>query len=368
MTSVAIGGVGDSITFGQYTTVGSFERLILALNAANNGNTYSGVNRGIPGFSTLDWAPGTSTLNDAKAAFAAAGVTVVTLMLGANDSNTGHRYSPGTFRTQLAAIVNDLVSSGYRVILNEPTYTVPGSIGNVYDATAASLAFRYAAEMDALVNGSTILRGDRSGYAFFQAHTDQLVDGVHPNDTGAVSLGGLWATAALAVLAPANATALTLSGPSVGRAGSASTAFTVTAIGGPLASSVIVTPTSDMPGGFAPSTVMLSPSNLSGTFTFSPVGAGTDAISLGNDGGLSNPLAASYVALTAPAVTTIFDLPIEGGFSSGQLLSALTAIFVGRCAGQEGGNPTFQNVAGTRNCVVASLDASRNRVSVSLNV
>ena len=95
------------------------------------------------------------------------------------------------------------------------------------------------------------------------------------------------------------ATALTLTGPSIGVTGVASTNFTVAA-NGTLSGSVTVTPSDSSGGGtFTPSTVALGPGTTSGTFTYTPASAGSKSISVTNTGGLTNPSAVTYTATAA---------------------------------------------------------------------
>lgn len=100
------------------------------------------------------------------------------------------------------------------------------------------------------------------------------------------------------------ATALLISGPSSGAVSVASTNFTVAA-NGALSSSVTVTPSDSSGGGtFTPSSLLLSSGSTSGTFTYTPASTGTKSITLSNNGGLSNPSAATYTS-NAPGVGTL---------------------------------------------------------------
>ncbi len=53
----------------------------------------------------------------------------------------------------------------------------------------------FQGSINSLVDGANVFQGDVTAYTHFQANTGQLVDGVHPNDTGHAYLGGKWATA-----------------------------------------------------------------------------------------------------------------------------------------------------------------------------
>jgi hypothetical protein len=110
------------------------------------------------------------------------------------------------------------------------------------------------------------------------------------------------------VAAPAGspATGVTLSGPTGGTVGVASTNFTVgvTPVGGTITGTVVVTP-SDSAGGstFTPATVSLTTASPTATFTCTAAWAGTKTISVTNNGGLTNPANLSYVAADAVAAT-----------------------------------------------------------------
>ena len=100
------------------------------------------------------------------------------------------------------------------------------------------------------------------------------------------------------------ATAYTLTGPSSGSIGNASSAFTVTA-SGTLSASVTITPSDGGAGGtFSSSTVALaSGTNTSATFTYTPASTGAKTISTTNSGSLTNPASLTYTAtagFTAP--------------------------------------------------------------------
>lgn len=95
------------------------------------------------------------------------------------------------------------------------------------------------------------------------------------------------------------ATAVTLSGPSAGIVGAASSAFTVAA-NGTVTGTVVVTPSDGAGGGtFAPTSVSISSGTPSATFTYTPASAGAKIISVTNDGSLANPSNITYTASVA---------------------------------------------------------------------
>lgn len=109
---------------------------------------------------------------------------------------------------------------------------------------------------------------------------------------------------------PVAATGITLSGPTSGLSGSASTNFTVgvTPSGGTLTGTVTVTPSDSSGGGtFTPTTVSLTTSGPTATFTYTPASTGAKTISITNNGSLTNPSNITYTAsasATAPGAPT----------------------------------------------------------------
>ena len=97
----------------------------------------------------------------------------------------------------------------------------------------------------------------------------------------------------------APATATTLTGPSSGTAGVASTNFTVGA-NGTITGTVIITPSDAANGGsFLPTTVSINTASPTGTFTYTPATTGVKTISTTNNGALTNPTALSYTSNAA---------------------------------------------------------------------
>ncbi len=95
---------------------------------------------------------------------------------------------------------------------------------------------------------------------------------------------------------PSPATAITLSGPTSGALGNASTNFTVGS-NGSVTGSVVVTPSDSGAGGtFTPSTVTLTTTSTE-TFTYTPPSFGAKVISVTNNGGLTNPASVNFTVV-----------------------------------------------------------------------
>ena len=92
------------------------------------------------------------------------------------------------------------------------------------------------------------------------------------------------------------ATATTLSGPSSGTTGVASTNFTVGA-NGTITGTVTVTPGDAANGGtFTPTSVAISSGTPTATFTYTPASTGVKTISISDDGGLTDATSISYTS------------------------------------------------------------------------
>lgn len=196
-TALHLGFIGDSITNGAH--VSNFPGTLAAAIIANMAGrrTVTATNQGVPSSATGDWISGSTNLITAKAAFAAAGVTEVNVMLGVNDSNDLNAVSAATYKSNLQSMIADLVAAGYVVRLNYPTAYSTGATGFAYYTQAALERLRgYLPQIDSLINGTTVLRGDTSAFSHFLSHPDQLYsDEVHLNDTGNSNLANMWAYA-----------------------------------------------------------------------------------------------------------------------------------------------------------------------------
>jgi len=199
--TISLGFAGDSITgflgtSGTYfdspaqVTLKSLQRMTGGIRTVNMN---SAVVQSVAGTKSADWVSGGTYLPSAKTAWAAQGVTVVQMMIGSNDCSAG--VTPATFGANLASFCNDLVSSGYKVILHYSPYRTTNSQTNYTTDQENALLLQYQAQIDSLCNGTTILQGDRSAFIYFASHTGDLTDGLHPAYTGVQFFGQVWATA-----------------------------------------------------------------------------------------------------------------------------------------------------------------------------
>jgi hypothetical protein len=136
---------------------------------------------GVNGADTSILAQGGASWNAMKAQFAGAGVTLVVIRVGSNDSNSSYYTSAATYLARLTAMVNDLVAAGYLVQLDEPPCPKSGSFG-VYTDQSASFCQAYSAQLDTLVDNVKVFKGDRRAFRWLADNPGKSTDGVHPTD------------------------------------------------------------------------------------------------------------------------------------------------------------------------------------------
>ncbi len=194
--AVAVGTIADS-QFTAYLGAGTnpLDYVATYLSQEWGERDVTIVNRAISGTTTGDWLPtnGNGYYTNAKNAFAAAGVKAVYIHLGANDSRLD--VTPATFSANLQAIVNDLVASGYTVILGHTPYIYVGTGSGQWGPGDIERLFLYRAETDALVNGTTVLRGEKDSWGYAANTPSWYGDGVHFSVEGAKVFGRMLARA-----------------------------------------------------------------------------------------------------------------------------------------------------------------------------
>lgn len=150
--------------------------------------TVNVVNRAVSGTDSAAWVPGGGgepLYGDALAAFLAAGVTHVVVMLGANDAanSTTDTIYDGNIKAIVNVGASALVNQGLTVILCYPIWRndVPG-----LDVFLEA----YHAKIDGIIAGDpdNVLQGDVLGYDWFRDHEDEMDDPpIHCNEAGSES-------------------------------------------------------------------------------------------------------------------------------------------------------------------------------------
>jgi lysophospholipase L1-like esterase len=228
--------VGDSITFGATlsdpATQASAVRCMESLGQRYNMGIRMS-NQGHSGHTTVDWLPSTNPSSDFQLAIAAAasletnqpGQLIFSIMLGANDSAEsgpdGAPVSPTNYLQNLQSIVGQFLANypDAFVFVHYPTwYSTNTENGAVYLNVGLARLESYFPEIDQLISNCATLypghvfAGDK-GLGFETFSNNFLVDMtpesgplgtfyLHPNATGAVVLGSIWADAIAAPLNP----------------------------------------------------------------------------------------------------------------------------------------------------------------------
>lgn len=198
VTTLGVGFIGDSITAG--TTVTADPPDIFETAGAIPGVTITANNQGVSGSTSADWVPAAGNYTTAKAAFLSAGVRIVHIMLGTNDSKTAVATSQATYRSNLRSTCDDLVAAGFLVALSYPPFL--NTTSGVFDAGSPARVKGYVDAVDSLIDNQHIFRGDTLGYDYFKlnAATALQGDGVHPTQAGSDFMAGLWASAVRPIL------------------------------------------------------------------------------------------------------------------------------------------------------------------------
>lgn len=194
VSTLKVGFIGDSITAG--TVVTTAPPTTFATVAAPAGVTITPNNQGVSGATSADWNPsGGAYYAAAKTAFQSAGLKLVHVMLGTNDSKAAVATTQAAYRANLRAMCDDLIASGFLVALSYPPFL--NTTSGVFDASSPARILSYCAAIDSLVDNQHIFRGDTLAYAYFKKNAASALqsDGVHPTQAGSDTLAGLWAKA-----------------------------------------------------------------------------------------------------------------------------------------------------------------------------
>jgi hypothetical protein len=172
------------------------------------------------------------------------------------------------------------------------------------------------------VSGHTVLSVAISGStinlsvspAFTNGEAAQTVTYIQPGSNALRDLAGnlMGAFSALAITnnVQPNANAITMTGPTTGTAGVASSNFTValSPVGSNLSGTNTITPSDGGAGGtFTPTSVGLTQGSPSATFTYTAASAGAKTISVTNSSGLTNPSPITYTASASDTTAPTFS-------------------------------------------------------------
>ena len=180
--------VGDSITRGHGTSgTGQSAPILFSLAAGLGIDPGQIVNLGVNGRTTSDWLNGPIE----AAVSAAAPHSLFLVMLGTNDARIGPSgRSVGEWLFHARLIVERIHAGGHEAVWNASPFIAAGAAG--WPANSGDRVALYNAR---IVDTGAIV-GDTTAWDWFRDRPARLPDGVHPDDTGAIALGQMWACAA----------------------------------------------------------------------------------------------------------------------------------------------------------------------------
>ncbi|MGO9109691.1 MAG: immunoglobulin domain-containing protein, partial [Thermoguttaceae bacterium] len=204
---IAIGWISGSTMTGPYTSGSSVgtetvpAQTQACLAAIDGPRLVAMVNAGVPASHTDEWTPTSSFgyYNSAIAAFEAAGVQYVMILLGTNDADN-EQASGAYYQGNLQTICTALVAAGMKVILNYPFETT----GVVSGEDNGHCLPPYWTAINNLVaaNPGTVFLGDTEAPAFCADNRGffAAAGNLHPDYDGQIALAMLYATAIQEVL------------------------------------------------------------------------------------------------------------------------------------------------------------------------
>jgi hypothetical protein len=268
-------------------------------------------------------------------------------------------------------IVAPTVSSGSVAVANATPATVTLTASEALDTnyTPAASAFTVTGHtvLSVSISGSTInltvspafVNGETSTVMYTQPATNGVRDLV----------GNLMATfpSALSITdnVSATATGLSMTGPTSGTVGTASSNFTVALapVGSSFAGTDTVTPSDGGAGGtFNPTSFPLTQASPSATFTYTAASSGAKTISISDSSGLTKP---SNITFTASATATAPDAPTIGTATPGDTTATVTWTAPANNGGSAITGYTITGYNASTNASVGTTTAGANATSTT---
>ena len=193
-TGVRYVAVGDSITEGSdgSNLTGGYEPILgnLLMN-----NPYTVANEGVGGTTSGNGADSiAATLSNYPSA------QYYLIMYGTNDSSTtrgtGYPFPKETYKTNMQAIITAIKNAGKIPYIAKVPYVDSSNPDFPAGENFSDLSIQqYNQAVDELVSENIIPVTPPAFYVWFQSHTSQLADGIHPNSAGYQSMATLWSNA-----------------------------------------------------------------------------------------------------------------------------------------------------------------------------
>jgi len=193
-TGVRYVAVGDSITEGSdgSNLTGGYEPILgnLLMN-----NPYTVANEGVGGTTSGNGADSiAATLSNYPSA------QYYLIMYGTNDSSTtrgaGYPFPKATYKTNMQAIITAVKNAGKTPYIAKVPYVDSSNPNFPAGENFSDLSIQqYNQAVDELVSENVIPVTPPAFYVWFQSHTSQLADAIHPNSAGYQSMATLWSNA-----------------------------------------------------------------------------------------------------------------------------------------------------------------------------
>jgi len=233
--------IGDSITAGagvqdRNTQAAPVIATQVLQKRLGNATAIYMSNQGKSGYTTVNFLPGGASFSSVEAAAndletAHPGELIFSIMLGTNDSaNSGPKGSPVSaddYSKNLEQIIDKLMADypGGKFVIHHPIWYSPNAhngnplkhTGADYEGDSAANRLKsYFPAIDSVVENyaathpNQVYLGDTQAYGYFAGHQTEFkpengqkgIFYLHPNTTGAQSLGGFWAVALAQKLNP----------------------------------------------------------------------------------------------------------------------------------------------------------------------
>jgi lysophospholipase L1-like esterase len=207
---------GDSITFGKgddnslddvsldgRNSGGGYEPILNDLLTSYKGYPHTVVNEGVSGEDSVD---GFARIGSVLSAHPEA--NYILILFGTNDSgrsiksglglNPGDDGYVGSYKDNMQRIIDIVLSAGKEpllakvpIALGECSFCAPYS-----DPDTAIRNTRYIQKynqvVEELVSANAITAVSPDLYDYFMTHPEEMIDNLHPNGTGYISIGSLW--------------------------------------------------------------------------------------------------------------------------------------------------------------------------------
>ncbi len=223
--------------------------------------------------------------------------------------------SKKTFRIDLPSTGDATIRAAFGDLAGAQTHTVAFKDNGTSFATHSAVATTTGQFLDAAGNKWIDTGFDANNVTISHTFTSTVFE---------VEIGAASGTAATTIshlafeITASAADAYTLTGPSTGTTGVASSNFTVTP-NGAVSADVVVTPSDGGDGGtFSPTSVTFaSGTSTAQTFTYAAATAGAKTISTTNDGSLTDPTSLTYTASDAATFQAAWAINSTITISSG---------------------------------------------------